>query len=64
MDMSMTENQKKGLFFSMETLSELQKQMGKKQSFESSVISLSHLVLDLYPSSSPSDKKLVCGFWS
>lgn len=40
-------------------LEELQKQLGKKQKFEDAVFSLKSLHRDLYPSASPSLRKLV-----
>ncbi|KAL6344623.1 hypothetical protein AAG906_002529 [Vitis piasezkii] len=39
-------------------LQELQKQLGKKQMFEESVFSIKSLLVDHYPSSSPSLRKL------
>lgn len=40
-------------------LQELQKQLVKKQAFEQAVSEIRALVLDVYPSSSPSLRKLV-----
>ena len=43
-------------------LQELQKQLGKKQMFEEAVLLIKSLLVDHYPSSSPSLRKLVSNF--
>lgn len=49
----------KATSFLADTLTNLQKQLAKKQSFESAIISLTHIVSDQYATASQSDQKLI-----